>query len=107
MGWSARWRHGGGSDNDGPAHPTLQGLYAAYARQLELQPQSDRQGRMEGRNKSPLHCHLARALALREVALGPGHAAVGTSLDNLAALYQAQRRLLSHFSGAFWKYART
>jgi hypothetical protein len=42
-----------------------------------------------------------RALALREVALGPGHPAVETSLDNLAALYQAQGRLLSHFSAAF------
>src|SRR5262249_2216684 len=69
----------GGSDNDGPARPTLHGLYTAYARQLELQPPSDRQGRMDQRrNKSPLHATSLRALALREVALGPGHFAVGT-----------------------------
>jgi tetratricopeptide (TPR) repeat protein len=33
-----------------------------------------------------------RALALREKALGPDHADVGTSLNNLALLHQAQGR---------------
>ena len=37
----------------------------------------------------PLH---QRSLAIREKALGPDHPDVGTSLNNLAELYQAQGR---------------
>jgi hypothetical protein len=58
--------------DDGPSLKSLAELYAAQSRFNEAEPL------------------YQRALAAQEKALGPDHPDVGTSLHDLAALYQAQ-----------------